>query len=145
MEEGNRPELLSLLVPASACFSPRANNDDIAPHLNVNCSRLLRTPQRNSANRHCSRYSVQGDTVLVIGAGTNAGVETAISRGRKVEAFVASPEEAAEVEDNAKAAFRQAFSRGIFQVSIDILFFRSIVSAFQCKCVRWIGDSSRSS
>ena len=62
------------------------------------------------------RYSAQGDTVILFGAEHNAGVDVALSRGRKVEAFVTSAESAAKVEEQAKAAFKASYSKGIFQV-----------------------------
>lgn len=73
-----------------------------------------KSDQRNAAL--CRRYSRQGDTVLLFGAEHNTGVETAISRGRKVEAFVASPEARAKVEARTEIAFKLAYAQGIFQV-----------------------------
>ncbi|CAB1112916.1 unnamed protein product [Ectocarpus sp. CCAP 1310/34] len=61
------------------------------------------------------RYSRQCDTVLLFGAEHNTGVETAISSGRKVEAFVASPESAAKVEARTEIAFKTAYAQGVFK------------------------------
>ncbi|CAN0497650.1 unnamed protein product [Ectocarpus sp. 12 AP-2014] len=68
-----------------------------------------------------NRYSRQGDTVLLFGAEHNTGVETAISRGRKVEAFVASPEARAKVEARTEIAFKLAYAQGIFQSTAAVM------------------------
>lgn len=80
--------------------------------------RIARKTRLTPDHRFTCRYTNQGDTVLVFGADSNAGVETALSRGRLVEAFVSSPAKVEAVEKAGGTAFRAAFAKGIFQVLV---------------------------
>lgn len=63
------------------------------------------------------RYTNQGDTVLSVGAECNKGVEVALGRGRRVEAFVGQESKKEEVQKRLDESFADAYNEGFFKVT----------------------------
>lgn len=63
------------------------------------------------------RFTNPGDTVAIVGAEVNKGLEVALERGRRIEVYAGKEIAHTDLEGRLHSAFMSAFKEGHFQVS----------------------------